>query len=257
MYSLFLRFGVGTILVLLLTGCHIFSISPSNITRNSVNKDRNYKFNYDIAYQPRDTKNVNDETRSKPKVKEKMRLDNLHKISKSNNSGAHYEMDSFGLPTHEMAIKGNRLVIDTFYQRIIVDNREIISVDTVVVSNTKLFNAILSWLGTKYRFGGTTRENVDCSALTRALIVSTFNKSVPRTSVEQYHTTKKIQYKDLKEGDLIFFATHRAKRVSHVGMFLGNDYFIHAGTSSGVTLSSLMTPYWKAHLIGYGRYYFQ
>lgn len=257
MYSLFSRFGVGTILVLLLTGCHIFSISPSNITRNSVNKDRNYKFNYDIAYQSRSAPQNTDEGAQKNKVKSKTISGKSHQTVADNATRHKKEGEDYALPTHEMAIKGNRLVIDTFYQRIIVDNREIISVDTVVVSNTKLFNAILSWLGTKYRFGGTTRENVDCSALTRALIVSTFNKSVPRTSVEQYRTAKVIDRKDLKEGDLIFFATHRAKRVSHVGMFLGNDYFIHAGTSSGVTLSSLMTPYWKAHLVGYGRYYFQ
>lgn len=256
---LFSRFSIILILALILSSCSIFSITPNNRPPNYAIKDRGYKFNYDISYQPQNQQQSSGAKINNNLIHPKKTRDiNIKKkIHRNNASKVMSQSDSFGPRTHEKTIRGNRLMIDTFYQRIIVDNKEIISIDTVVISNTKLFNAILSWLGTKYRLGGTTRENVDCSALTRALIVSTFNKNVPRTSVEQFRTAKVIDYKNLKEGDLVFFATHRKKRVSHVGMYLGNDYFIHAGTSSGVTLSSLITPYWKKHLMGYGRYNFQ
>lgn len=255
-FNIILFFSVCT-----LSGCNIFSIYSNNYFANSIKKrkNRNYKFNYDIAYQPHNQQNSIQKLDENSSFYKKTHNKRLNRISKNNSNEIEDEESIIQSSriTQKINIRGNDLMIDTFYQRIIVDNKEIFSVDTVVISNTKLFNSILSWLGTKYRYGGTTHENVDCSALTRSLIVSTFNKMVPRTSIEQFRTTKVIEYKDLKEGDLIFFATHRKKRVSHVGMYLGNNYFIHAGTSSGVTLSSLITPYWKAHLIGYGRYYFQ
>lgn len=254
MHLLLSRFSITLALILTLTSCHFLAIVPNhNLAHSSKNKTRDYRFNYDIAYQPQDlTKST-----PTPKADAKLRISDSASIFRWNNAGTPKPTDSVEKGNPELAIKGNRLVVDTFYQRIIVDNKEIISIDTVVISNTKLFNAILSWLGTRYRFGGTTRDNVDCSALTRALIVSTFNKSIPRTSAEQFRISQQISYQDLQEGDLVFFATHRKKRVSHVGIYLGNDYFIHSGTSSGVTLSSLTTPYWKTHLLGCGRYSFQ
>lgn len=145
--------------------------------------------------------------------------------------------------------------IDTFRQRIIVNNREIHSTDTVVITNTRLFNSVLSWLGTQYRYGGESARAVDCSALTRAVVLAAYNRTLPRTAVGQFTVSEPISREQLREGDLVFFATQARKRVSHVGIFLSNHYFIHAGTSSGVTLSSLQAPYWKSHVVGYGKFH--
>jgi lipoprotein Spr len=77
---------------------------------------------------------------------------------------------------------------------------------------------------------------------------------VPRTSRDQYAESEKIEKEDLQQGDLVFFNTRRrGKGVSHVGLYLGNGYFTHAGSSTGVTISNLSEPYWNSKYIGAGR----
>lgn len=152
------------------------------------------------------------------------------------------------------ARKGNLFKIDTPYRRIIVTNKEILSVDTVRIKEAKLFNSVLAWLGIKYQYGGHSKKSIDCSALTRALLHASYRVSLPRTALEQYRFVTPVKQKDLQEGDLVFFAIQKKNRVSHVGVYLSNDYFIHAGTSSGVTLSALRTPYWQKRILRYGRY---
>ncbi|WP_298709787.1 NlpC/P60 family protein [Chitinophaga sp.] len=58
---------------------------------------------------------------------------------------------------------------------------------------------------------------------------------------------------DLKYGDLVFFAINRKKRISHVGVYLDNDRFVHASSSSGVMISDLREPYWVRYYAGAGR----
>ena len=70
---------------------------------------------------------------------------------------------------------------------------------------------------------------------------------VPRTARQQYKATKHIKKNELKEGDLVFFNTHGG--VSHVGIYLDNDYFVHASASQGVTISSLDESYYAKRFI--------
>ncbi|MNL77694.1 Peptidoglycan endopeptidase LytF precursor [compost metagenome] len=70
----------------------------------------------------------------------------------------------------------------------------------------------------------------------------------------QYMMTKRIYEKeDLKEGDLVFFSIH-TKRISHVGVYLGNGMFVHASSSRGVMISDLDQAYWTRFYAGAGRY---
>ena len=120
-------------------------------------------------------------------------------------------------------------------------------------SNSTKTNKILSeaekYLGTPYRFGGTTKDGFDCSGL----VCKAFTESktpLPRRSEDQSKMGKEIAIESVKPGDLLFFATAAKDKVSHVGivhevMNLGEIKFIHASTSKGVIISSLSEKYWN------------
>jgi cell wall-associated NlpC family hydrolase len=76
--------------------------------------------------------------------------------------------------------------------------------------------------------------------------------SISRTCREQYADTRRIKKSQLQEGDLVFFKT-RGKSISHVGIYLRNNKFIHASTSSGVMISDLNEDYFDARYAGAGR----
>jgi murein DD-endopeptidase / murein LD-carboxypeptidase len=120
------------------------------------------------------------------------------------------------------------------------------------IQNIELFQNIEYWFGTRYRYGGTTKDGIDCSAFVQTLMSSCYKVGVPRTAQEQYDATLPISRDELKEGDLIFFNTRGG--VSHVGMYLQNNKFVHASTSEGVTITSLDDSYWSKRIVGYGRY---
>ena len=119
------------------------------------------------------------------------------------------------------------------------------------VKNTKMFEFIDDWYGTPYRLGGTTKKGVDCSAFSQFLFASVYGLNIPRTAREQYNLTNRISRTELKEGDLIFFNTRGG--VSHVGVYLQNNKFVHASTSGGVMISDIFDEYWARKFVGVGR----
>ena len=119
------------------------------------------------------------------------------------------------------------------------------------LKNISLFGFIENWFGTHYRMGGTTKKGIDCSALTSTLLMAVYGFTVPRTAREQYYASQHIKKDKLKEGDLVFFNTHGG--VSHVGLYLDNDYFVHSSSSEGVTISSLNDSYYAKRFICGGR----
>lgn len=124
------------------------------------------------------------------------------------------------------------------------------NVDLESLKNLSLLGFIDDWFGTKYRLGGTTKRGIDCSALTGALLLAVYGFNMPRTAREQYDATEHIDKDELKEGDLVFFNTHGG--VSHVGVYLENDYFVQASTH-GVKISSLDDHYYAKRFICGGR----
>ena len=102
--------------------------------------------------------------------------------------------------------------------------------------------------GTRYKYGGTTKRGMDCSGL----IVTAFQKeniNLPRTTRDLKNTGNWIDVKDVKEGDLLFFATKKnSRKVNHVGIVTksrpGYVEFIHSTTSKGVITSVLSERYW-------------
>lgn len=116
------------------------------------------------------------------------------------------------------------------------------------IKNVWLYKSIDDWFGTRYRFGGTSKKGIDCSAFMQVLALYGFGMMLPRTAHEQYSMMEKINNGDLKEGDFVFFNTRGG--VSHVGMYLGNNKFVHSSTSNGVAISDLADSYWSVRFIG-------
>lgn len=130
----------------------------------------------------------------------------------------------------------------------------LLDMDVEAVTNKVLFTEIEKWWETSYRYGGKSEKGIDCSAYTGTLLADVYGLNVSRTSRDQYAQSEKIEKADLQQGDLVFFNTRRRGRgVSHVGLYLGNGYFTHAGSSSGVTISNLEDSYWNSKYIGSGR----
>lgn len=128
---------------------------------------------------------------------------------------------------------------------------QLLDVDVELITNTKLYAVIENWWATRYRYGGTTKKGIDCSAFTGALYNETFGITLPRTARDQYAQCDKIDRENLTEGDLVFFNTRGG--ISHVGVYLANGYFVHSSVHGGVTISSLDEDYYNRKYIGGGR----
>ena len=118
----------------------------------------------------------------------------------------------------------------------------------------QLIEFLESWYGTPYKMGGVDKTGVDCSAFVQSLMLTMYGVNVPRTSQEQYDQCKRISKNKMVEGDLVFFRTQKKKGVSHVGVYLRNNKFVHASTSSGVMISDLGEEYYSKRFVGSGRY---
>lgn len=105
-----------------------------------------------------------------------------------------------------------------------------------------------SYLGTPYRYGGTTRKGIDCSAFVLSVFGAVAGMNLPRVAASQAQEGDKVEKENLQKGDLVFFS-HGRGRISHVGIVEevnaeGEIKFIHAATSKGVMISSLNDSYW-------------
>jgi len=108
-------------------------------------------------------------------------------------------------------------------------------------------------VGSPYLYGGTNPRGFDCSGL----VYYSYRKAsieVPRTTAEQFRQSARVKMSHLRPGDLIFFRLSQNK-LSHVGIYAGNGKFIHSPSSGKrVSYGSLANPYWKARVIGAGRF---
>jgi LysM repeat protein len=117
---------------------------------------------------------------------------------------------------------------------------------------TKIIEEALNFLGARYRFGGESKSGLDCSALTR-LVYRVIGLDLPNTSYSQFENGIPVKKEEALPGDLVFFK--KGGRIGHVGIYLGNDLFVHASfTLKRVVISSLSERYFKERFAGFRRY---
>lgn len=115
----------------------------------------------------------------------------------------------------------------------------------------KIVMEIIKYLNTPYKYGGNTKNGIDCSAFTKTVFGNGLSVTLQRTARDQF--TQGIVVSDRTElvfGDLVFFNTRRRVRPGHVGIYLGDNLFAHASTKLGVTISSLEENYYHQRYMG-------
>jgi cell wall-associated NlpC family hydrolase len=107
------------------------------------------------------------------------------------------------------------------------------------------------YLGVNYKWGYSSENAFDCSGYVK-YVYGQFGFMLPHSSYEQFNTSKRLELKKAKPGDLVFFIT-RGQRISHVGIYIGENHFIHAPrTGKQVQIDSLDEEYFRKHLAGFG-----
>ncbi len=108
-------------------------------------------------------------------------------------------------------------------------------------------------IGTKYVWGGASpKTGFDCSGLVQHSMNKGAGVKIPRTAAEQYKAAVKVSKQKASRGDLVFFKT-RGNSVSHVGIYLGENKFVHAPRTGRKITTSKLSGYWKQRFVGFGR----
>lgn len=112
------------------------------------------------------------------------------------------------------------------------------------------------FIGTDYRWGGTSAESgLDCSGLTQT-VYRLNGLDLPRSAREQYRAGEPVRQNELQNGDLIFFDTRHWGSVTHVGIYCGQNSFIHApGSGKRIQTASLSDAYFSKRIVGARRYF--
>lgn len=126
--------------------------------------------------------------------------------------------------------------------------------DTVKLRD-RIVKTALNYIGVSYKWGGeSSDEGFDCSGLTMT-VYQLNGLDLPRTSRQQWRVGTAVARSELLRGDLVFFATAGGRRVSHVGIYTGENKFIHApGKSKTIRLTSLSKSYYQSRFVGARRY---
>ena len=175
------------------------------------------------------------------------------KVSKDKNFSENVNKENQSIPISHRTEQLNETALTTIEYLTSINFKygQLLNTEVELLKNISLYTFIEEWLNTRYLYGGETKSGIDCSGFSGALLKSVFGIKLPRTAREQYQHSEKISPFEMAEGDLVFFNTSGG--VSHVGVYLANDYFVHSSTSQGVTISNLNEDYYKKRFIGSGR----
>jgi len=134
--------------------------------------------------------------------------------------------------------------------KIVANIEKLKSFNVALTPREKILLEIIKFLDTPYQYGGKTGDGMDCSAFTGIVYKNSMSIDLPRSSREQYKVGDDIDKDELKFGDLVFFNTRRRSKPGHVGIFIGENQFVHASRKLGVTVSSLDDAYYKKRYMG-------
>ena len=159
-----------------------------------------------------------------------------------------------GLLNHNKIYESNSSInneLNNTNQNITVNTTKSIS-NNKGYTNPNMENAIKllkEQVGKPYVWGDEGPDSFDCSGLVQYIYKNALGKDIPRVSYDQSKFGQAVSRKDLQPGDLVFFDTMNKGRVSHVGMYIGNNEFIHAANSKKGVIKSTLTGYYDKHFV--------
>lgn len=130
------------------------------------------------------------------------------------------------------------------------------------LQNIELYKFVDEWMKTPYKLGGETNDGIDCSSFTQLLYIEVFSKYIERTAEKQFESKaiKRFRGKEfLQEGDFVFFQSKNEAKISHVGVFLKNNKFVHSTSRrgeagyGGVKVSNINDPFWTKYFVAGGK----
>ncbi|MFM2206027.1 MAG: hypothetical protein RL213_2 [Bacteroidota bacterium] len=121
------------------------------------------------------------------------------------------------------------------------------------ISEPMLFETVGRWLGTPYKYAGDSKKGIDCSGFASMVYRNVYSLQLEGGSSEIYQHAAPVSKDSLREGDLVFFKI-RPSRISHVGVYLGDNKFAHASVHAGVIISDLDEPYYRQRFYKGGRF---
>ena len=135
---------------------------------------------------------------------------------------------------------------------VVKPSAEELKIETKNISDKALVSFISNWYKTTYKYGGTDKHGIDCSHFAARLYADVYKKNIsgPANAIEQ--ETVGVKTADVQEGDLVFFKIN-GNKVSHVGVYVGDNKFVHASTKRGVIISYLNEPYYKKYFYKAGK----
>jgi peptidoglycan DL-endopeptidase LytE len=175
--------------------------------------------------------------------------DTLEKIAQKYNTSPE-ELKQTNLLSNEDFKEGQMIVVPSVP---VVENTATESEITKEISlRDTIIKKAFSFLNTPYKLGGSGKTSIDCSTLAK-LVYRSIGVSLPNTASLQFREGTSVKKSEISDGDLLFFK--RRGYVGHVGIYIGNDLFIHASDSQKkVTIASLDNPYFKRNFAGAKRY---
>lgn len=129
---------------------------------------------------------------------------------------------------------------------------KILGVELTGKEDKKFIEAVATWIGTPYVYGGNSKKGTDCSGFVQTLYKDIYNINLYRSAADLVKNCDIIDKKDMRPGDLIFFKI-KSDKVSHVGIFLDGGKFVHASSSKGVIVSDLKEKYYAKYFYSAGR----
>ena len=126
--------------------------------------------------------------------------------------------------------------------------------NTIVSDRVKITNEINKYIGVPYLWGGQDPNAFDCSGLVQWTLKKSIGINIPRTTEQQFMLWRKLisnKIENIKKGDLLYFKTYGSNPVSHVGVFIGDNNFVHSPKINDFVKISQISGYWKDKLIGF------